>query len=291
VDSGTDETTGRAEAGSLDRAAGLTRRVRRLDRQRAESHRLARLDADPHLAVVRLERQRQALTRSMWFFLGLGLGFTTTGVQAFLAGDRPRSDPVWWGAWLIEPALAGILITLLIFEASILSRGLPVGAASVRRLKGVLLAATLFMNVWPTLRPARGEAVNLGMVFAHLVIPVVVFLLAEVMPVIQERFTAAITAARDTATLAIPGQPVPGSATGPAVTVSPAEAEGRPVPTTTLRLPPTMREALSAKATEVAAQGRTLTAQDVQAAVKVPAEFATKLARELSITNGHTLTD
>ena len=52
---------------------------------------------------------------------------------------RPQADPVWWGAWLVEPALAGILITLLVFEAEILSRGLAVNHQSVGRLKRVLV--------------------------------------------------------------------------------------------------------------------------------------------------------
>jgi hypothetical protein len=74
--------------------------------------------------AVRVDRFRTSVTRCMWAFLAAGLGFTTTGVHDFLAGHLGPADPMWWGAWLVEPALAGILITLLRWEAEMISRGI-----------------------------------------------------------------------------------------------------------------------------------------------------------------------
>ncbi|MBY8853314.1 hypothetical protein K7G98_35810, partial [Saccharothrix sp. MB29] len=139
-----------------------------------ESHQLHDLTSDPLLHAVRLERFRVSVTRSMWFFLALGLGFTTTGVHEFLAGHLSPTDALWWGAWLVEPALAGILVTLLRWEAEMLSQGQAVDAAPVVWLKRLLLGATLVTNVWSSLRPPSGR-VEYGVVFLHVVVPLVVF--------------------------------------------------------------------------------------------------------------------
>ncbi|MDQ3402239.1 MAG: hypothetical protein M3548_02450, partial [Actinomycetota bacterium] len=199
-----------------DTDPGRTKRVRRLSDELAEARNLHALTTDPLLAVVRLERLRVSVTRSLWFFLACGLGFTTTGVQAFLADGRSWTDPVWWGAWLVEPAFAGILITVLRWEADMLARGLIITARAVTKLKRVLLGATLFMNVYPTFDPPQDHTFSLGTTFVHLVIPVVVFFIAEVMPVIQEMCTQAKNAV-DTAaspTTPPPAAPVPGPAAG-----------------------------------------------------------------------------
>lgn len=127
---------------------GETRAVRRLRARLAESRQLHGLSSDPLMHAVRLERFRVSVTRSMWFFLTLGLAFTTTGVHEFLAGHLTPAAVLWWGAWLVEPALAGVLVTLLRWEAEMLSRGLAVDAAPVTWLKRLLLGTTLVTNVW-----------------------------------------------------------------------------------------------------------------------------------------------
>ncbi|MCP2200893.1 hypothetical protein [Lentzea flava] len=244
-----------------------TRTVRRLRAQLDEAQDIHQLAANPLLAAVRADRFRVSVTRSMWCFMACGLGFTATGVQAFLAGHLGPSDPMWWGAWLVEPAFAGILITLLRWEAQMLSQGLAVDDGPVVWLKRVLLGATLVTNVWSSLRPPDGK-VNAGMVFLHLVIPLVVFLLAEVMPVIQQRCNAA----RDKAAEIVPpATPAPQGGVTPA---APAR--------TGLRLPGHLQGALEAKANEVRAQGRALTAQDVQDALNVPEEYAARIAAQLA---------
>jgi hypothetical protein len=273
-----------------DNRPSETRSVRRLRARLDESHQLHALTTDPLLGAVRAERFRASVTRCMWFFLAVGLGFTTTGVQAFLAGKLTTADPLWWGAWLVEPALAGILITLLRWEAEMLSAGLDVEHKAVKRLKHLLLAATLITNVWSSLRPATG-AVNAGNVFLHVVIPAVVYLIAEVMPVITHRCNQA----RDKALAATPA---PTATPAPAAPVTPVVEQPLPVPPVTaatpapapaavvapvrLRLPAPMLAALDAKTQAVRAQGRELTAQDVQDAVKVPPDYAARIVADLA---------
>lgn len=248
-----------------DTPPGETRAVRKLRARLAESHQLHGLTSDPLLHAVRLERIRVSITRSMWFFLALGLGFTTTGVHEFLAGHLSPVDALWWGAWLVEPALAGILVTLLRWEAEMLTRGLDVDAAPVVWLKRLLLGATLITNVWSSLNPPSGH-VAYGVVFLHIVVPLVVFLIAEVMPVIQHRCNAA----RDRVMAA--AAPMPPTA--------PLAAPVAPRPA--LKLPAHLQAVLGTKAAEIRGQGRAVTPADVQAAVNVPDAFAAALADQLN---------
>jgi hypothetical protein len=248
-----------------------TRAVRKLRDQLHEAHDVHALSGDPLLGAVAADRFRASITRSLWFFLAIGLGFTTTGVHDFLAGHLTPADPMWWGAWLVEPALAGILITLLRWEAQMLAQGIRIDSDPVAWLKRLLLLVTLVTNVWSALRPAAGE-VNSGMVFLHLVIPLVVFLIAEVMPVIQQRCTTA----RDKALCGVPTPPVPTLAT-------PVESSSEltaPVPSKPrLRLPAHLQGALDAKTSET---GRPLTAAEVQAVLNVPGDYAARIADQLA---------
>lgn len=272
------------ESDEIDVKAGVTKRVVDLRRRRAESAQLRGLVDDPDMVAVRIESQRRLITRGMWFFLALGLGFTTAGVQDFLAGHRPLSDPLWWAAWLAEPMLAGILIMLLVFESEVLHRGVPVDSKWVEWLKRILLGSTLFMNVYPTVAVRPGERFEVGNLAIHVMVPVVVFGVAEVMPVIQQRMNQAITDAyRAASTTAAPPAPAP------------APAAARPVPAalatgTRLKLPDPIREAVRAKADQVAAEGRALTADDVRQAVRVPADLADRIAAEHAAHNGHAFT-
>lgn len=271
------------ETDEIDVAAGVTKRVVGLRRKKAESAQLRGLVDDPDMVAVRIEAQRRAITRGMWFFLALGLGFTTAGVQDFLAGHLTLRDPLWWAAWLAEPMLAGILIMLLVFESEILHRGIPVDSRWVERLKRTLLGSTLFMNLWPT-TPWAAHRFEFGNFAVHLIVPLVVFMVAEVMPVIQQRMNQAITNAYRNAAVASPAAPQP--APRPAPPVPPAAlATG-----TRLRLPEPIRDAVKAKADQAAAEGRALTVDDVRAAARVPADLAERIVAEVHAHNGHSFT-
>ncbi|WP_367131167.1 hypothetical protein [Saccharothrix sp. HUAS TT1] len=269
------------DSDEIDVQAGVTRRVVGLRRKRAESAQLRGLVDDPDMVAVRIESQRRLITRGMWFFLALGLGFTTAGVQDFLAGHRPVSDPLWWAAWLAEPMLAGILIMLLVFESEVLHRGVPVDSKWVDWLKRILLISTLFMNVYPTIAVRAGERFEVGNLAIHVMVPVVVFGVAEVMPVIQQRMNQAITDAYRAASTATP-QPAPAPAAAAALPVQAALATG-----TRLKLPEPIRDAVKAKVDQVAAEGRTLTADDVRQAARVPADLADRIVAEVHAHNGH----
>ncbi|MHA6801927.1 hypothetical protein [Salinifilum ghardaiensis] len=191
-------------------ADGRTRRVADLEYDIAESRRLRPLLSDPdHVAVVMQRHARRTLT-GLWIFLCLGLVFTTTGVQRFLAGDTAMDDPLWWAAWCVEPMFAGLLVTLLNFEAVILSHGVKPEHAWWGRLKHTLLASTLAMNVIPQLAPLLGEGVfNLGSLAVHAIVPIIVYGVAEVIPVIQARTRQIIHQVNDQAAAPVAsGEPV-----------------------------------------------------------------------------------
>ncbi|MEW2508418.1 hypothetical protein AB0878_48965 [Amycolatopsis sp. NPDC047767] len=258
-----------------------SRRVRVLAEQLDEARDVHRLSNHPMLAAVTADRFRASVTRTMWVFLAVGLGFTTTGVHDFLAGDRPITDPLWWGAWLAEPALAGILVTLLRWEAAMLSHNVDTDAKPVRYLKRLLLAATLVANVWAGLAPAHG-GISKGMVFFHLVIPLVVFLLAEVMPVIQQTCTRV----REQALATVPHAPEPAPATtapapepAPALTRAPA-----------FKLPPDVAARVHAAATAARDEGRDLTTDDIRRVARLPEAMATRVLADLTSRNGHPVT-
>ncbi len=274
------------ESDEIDVQAGVTKRVVGLRRKVAESARLRGLVDNPDMVAVRIESQRRLITRGMWFFLALGLGFTTAGVQDFLAGHRPLTDPLWWAAWLAEPMLAGILIMLLVFESEILSHGVEVGSRWVDWLKRILLTSTLFMNVYPTIAVREGERFEVGNLAIHVMVPVVVFGVAEVMPVIQHRMNQAITDAYHRANTTTPAPPTPAPAAPP-----PAPVQAAPATGTRLKLPDQIRDAVKARADQVAAEGRALTADDVRAAVRVPPDLADRIAAEVHAHNGHAFTN
>jgi hypothetical protein len=278
-----------------------TTRVRKLRAQLHEAHDLHALSEDPLRHLVALERIRVSVTRSMWWFLAAGLGFTTTGVHDFLAGDKPINDPMWWGGWFVEPALAGLLITLLRWESEMLSRGVAIpsgrpGKATgpVQWLKKVLLGSTLVMNVVPTLWPraGSGDQVTAGSVFVHIVIPIVVFLVAEVMPLIQTGFTRAKERHTPRTATTTPESVREGS---PRLAPTPAATTVHPLPaappaptqpavaTTAAPSRSAIPDAMRTKLHDLRANlGRALTPEDIRTALRVPEGYAAQLAASLA---------
>jgi hypothetical protein len=263
--------------------AAPTRAVRRLRHQLDEARDVHALTADPLLNAVTADRFRTSVTRSLWLFLAIGLGFTTTGVHDFLAGRLSPTDPLWWGAWLVEPALAGILITLLRWESEMLAQGQHVHDGPVVKLKRLLLAATLVTNVWSAVSPSAGP-VSAGNVFLHVVIPVVVFLLAEVMPIVQQRCVAVRDAALRAAPATVPAQASPAAPAATEITaamprVPPAVTSVNADLFAGLRLPPAMRSTLATRMDEL---GRPLTAPEVAELLRLPSDFAARVADQLA---------
>lgn len=275
---------------------GATRRVHKLSDRIAEARHLRGLVRDPDLQAVEMERRGRRTLRALWFFLSLGLVFTTTGVQQFLAAGATPADPAWWAAWTVEPMFAGLLISLLNFEAAILAHGIAPDHPWWSRLKSALLVSTMTMNVLPQLAPLVGSGgeFNVGSLAVHAVIPVIVYGLAEVIPVIQARQRQVITQAYDLADQVEPAPAEDAEQTAtpeePEPDTVPAENRDEPIasepsPARELvskgpKLPAAMLERI-ARAKEAAhAEGRELTAADVQRVVKVPETLAEQIAAD-----------
>jgi hypothetical protein len=264
---------------------------------------------------VDIERLRVSVTRCLWLFLAVGSVFTTTGVQDFLAGHLSPADPVWWGSWGVEPAFVGVLITILRWEAAMIVRGIPINSRVVDWLKRFLLTCTLVMNVVPALFPSDGE-ISRGMLAAHIMVPILVFFLAEVMPIVQTRCTQA----RRAITLLDPvPPPTPTPAPAPApvaapVTVPTGVAEP-PAPAVTDQLSVPVLAAVPARRVAQMPEGNTapvespalaleglgiptgmqtqirrlvadldrpVTAADIQQATRLPLPIASKVADRLT---------
>ncbi|MBB5153174.1 hypothetical protein [Saccharopolyspora phatthalungensis] len=294
-----------------DSDPGKTRRVRRLGDKICEARQLRGLVRDPDLRAVEIERQGRRTLIGLWFFLSLGLVFTTTGVQKFLAGDATQADPLWWAAWTVEPMFAGLLIVILNFEAVILSYGREPDHQWWYRLKRVLLTSTLAMNVIPQAVPLlrwRWEEFNLGSAAVHAIIPVIVYGIAEVIPVIQAKRREITLLIYDTADQApadqAPADEAPADEESPAAG-QPPQAEEQPATTaavaepkpqvvkasrTAAMLPAPLIARVTDARSRVLAQGREFTAAEVRKAIPVPDGLAEQIAAEFATDNGHALT-
>ncbi|RUL91143.1 hypothetical protein [Verrucosispora sp. FIM060022] len=287
----------------------LPRPVRKLSKRLDVARQLHDLEQDAALDIVDIERLRVSVTRSLWLFLAVGSVFTTTGVQDFLAGHLTPADPVWWGCWGVEPCLVGILITILRWEAAMIARGIDIDSRAVDWLKRFLLGSTLVMNVVPALWPREG-GISAGMLAAHIMVPVLVFFLAEVMPIVQARCTQArraITLDKPDASVTAPVDPVPAAPAETPVPVAPVKAPAvpadvvaspvtPPVPVERVTVP---AAPVSAAAVEldglgipvamqqqirqlVADSGTAVTAADIQRATRLPLAIAARVVDRLT---------
>ncbi|MFI0470998.1 hypothetical protein ACH347_43660 [Saccharopolyspora sp. 5N102] len=291
---------------------GKTRRVRKLGDRISEARQLRGLVRDPDLQAVEMERRGRRTLTGLWFFLALGLVFTTAGVQRFLAGGTTMVDPLWWAAWTVEPMFAGLLIVILNFEAVILSYNVKPDHEWWFRLKKVLLTSTLAMNVIPQVVPllhGRWEEFNPGSAAVHAIIPVIVYGIAEVIPVIQAKqrkvlllIYEATEQTEDTDEQEAPAtEPAPAPTSAPAPEPSPAPGPGpapapvsEPTPVPVMpairrapRLPAPILQTLQAARSQALAEGREFTAADVQRVAKLPADIAEQVAAEFATHNGH----
>ncbi|CAM3252538.1 hypothetical protein [Stackebrandtia soli] len=296
-----------------DEQESAPRVVRRLEKRLDVAGQLHALEQNPVLEVVDIERLRRSVTRSLWFFLCLGLAFTSAGVQKFMAGDATIDDPIWWACWLVEPAFAGILVTVLRWEAEMLARGIEHRSGWVNTLKWLLLGSTLLMNVLSV-----GSDTSSGMIAAHIVVPLLVFLLAEVMPVIQRHCTQArrdielpepikdtvettmedtvestapkLTPATSVPTPVVDVKPAPAPAPAPAPVIMP-DPITPPIPAkpvtvdmspVTVALPESIKDRIAARLVDVIASGETPTVDDVATAGRIPASLAGQVFDQLN---------
>ncbi|MFV2017582.1 hypothetical protein [Micromonospora sp. LOL_023] len=293
-----------------DKPARVPRPVRKLSKRLDVARQLHDLEQDAALDIVDIERLRVSVTRSLWVFLAVGSVFTTTGVQDFLAGHLTPADPVWWGCWGVEPCLVGILITILRWEAAMIARGIDIDSRAVDWLKRFLLGSTLVMNVVPALFPREG-GISAGMLAAHIMVPVLVFFLAEVMPIVQARCTQArravtLTSGQETASsttahrVEFSAPPVEARAVSASVVPPPVTpVERLAVPADTPALVPAAAVELDGLGIPVGMQQQIgqliadstapLTAVDIQRATRLPLPIATRVVDRLTpvTTNGY----
>lgn len=254
---------------------------------------------DPYLKIVNLDRQRGRIIGCIWFFLAVGLAFTTSGVHSFLASDLTMDDPLWWGAWAVEPMLAGLLITLLRWETFMNHRGIAIDSGWIRLTKYLLLTATLMMNIF------AGYSKGGAFLVLHVLVPLLVFCIAEVLPVISARFQTAreklladITkehsppASAPAALVVVAAvEPMPKPTEAPASTAAttptPSATQQVPSPKAktnghTVKLPPAMEAKVAAKAQELAKTGQQLTGDHVREIIKVNPAMADAVASRLA---------
>lgn len=133
-------------------------------------------------SIAQVSRQ---VDRLCWTGILMGLAFTMSNVQGFAAaGARTWSVP-WWAAWLLDPMVSLVLLAILRAEQVTARCGVPTGGW-VRAAKWFTLAATYVMNTW-----AAFTAGSVALVVLHSVPPLVVFVAAEAVTELRNKFAAA----------------------------------------------------------------------------------------------------
>ena len=172
-----DRATRQAERAVAAELARLRRRAAAEGERARIRAEMARTGEARALALGRMRRAN--LWTLMPVLIGCGI-WSTVGAQhgaARIMGVTP-SDALWWGAWLIEPVLIGLVVRVLVVRS-----GLAAIRGSVRRgavrIATAALAVSVALNVIAAL-PADGPEVwtwsavlaVAGAVLAHLIGPV-----------------------------------------------------------------------------------------------------------------------
>lgn len=169
------------------------------------------------LTLVRAQvaAARRQVDAGVWVVIVLGLAFTAVNVQQFAAGDAPAWSPPWSVAWLLDPMVSVLLLSIVRAE-QVTARWQVSMGWQVTTGKWGCFAATYVMNTWSSWRAGVPSGVVL-----HSVPPVAVLLAAEAAPTVRDRLTAAAAAATAAHTLPAPlaaslAAPLPPPASTPA---------------------------------------------------------------------------
>ncbi|GAA3436628.1 hypothetical protein [Kutzneria kofuensis] len=284
--------------------------ITRLRKKVTEAEQAHGLMLNPYARATSLRAARKSITRCMWLFLGLGIAFNASGVQATLAGNRDMADPQWWAYWLLEPALGGLLITVLRWEAKMHEERKDISGdeyRAARRLKWLLMAFTLTASVLASRQPGGALwEIDPGQLLVHVLFPVVTYLVAEVMPLMMASFADVIADAEptDPAPTPAPGPATPVTAASSTVVVEPTpqphpqeqqpttaqSGTQSPVPAPVLdeATPANIRAQVEALHAEIAPTGRAVTVTDLIERLRYPESYARKiLIAPVAATNGH----
>ncbi len=164
----------------------------KVDRLRLDAHQAAQvreLTTHPDVIALRVEKIRGQVDALIWAGMLLGLAFTMVNVQEFAAKGAAVFTLGWIAAWLLDPMVSLVLIAVLRAE-QITARyqvDMHVMGPWVRRTKVFAFAATYTMNTWKA-----WAALDPAGILLHSVPPVLVYLAAEVGPVLRDRLTEAV---------------------------------------------------------------------------------------------------
>lgn len=186
----------------------------------------------PDVAALAIERWRRNANLLIWVGVLFGLCWTVPHVQGFVAGGAPEWSTRWVTAWAVEPSIAAPLIGILWAEQVAGRYGIKL-AGWPRFTKWACLVATYAMNTWEYWAQVEPRGVLI-----HSVPPLLVFLCAEVLPIVRERMTESVWAAhadarkRRRSDTAAGDAGEDGDTTGPTpqVSVAPVAQEGATPP-------------------------------------------------------------
>jgi hypothetical protein len=115
----------------------------------------------------------------------MGLAFTMTNVQGFAAAGAVTWSLPWLAAWLLDPMVSLVLLSILRAEQITARRGVHMGGW-VRGAKWFTLGATYLMNTWSAY--AVGSP---ALVVLHSVPPLVVFVATEAVTDLRDKLAVA----------------------------------------------------------------------------------------------------
>jgi hypothetical protein len=168
-------------------------KVDRLRSSAAEAAQVRELTTHPDVIALRVEKIRSQVDALIWAGMLLGLAFTMVNVQEFAAESAAVFTLAWIAAWLLDPMVSLVLIAVLRAE-QVTARYQVETGTWVRRTKVFAFAATYTMNTWKA-----WSALDVSGIVLHSVPPVLVYMAAEVGPILRDRLTEAVLRAADMA--------------------------------------------------------------------------------------------
>jgi hypothetical protein len=168
-------------------------RAQRLAQDAAEAAEVRAYQVHPDVVALRIERVRDQVDRLCWAGIVLGLAFTATNVQVFAAAGAAVWSLPWLAAWVLDPTVALVLLSVLRAE-QVTARYQVRTGPWVRAAKWFTLAATYLMNTWSSW--AAGSTAG---VVLHSVPPLLVFVAAEAVTDLRDKITDAVKVAVEAA--------------------------------------------------------------------------------------------
>jgi len=167
----------------------------RLAAKAAEAAEVRTWQTHPDVVALRVERTRTLVDRLIWGGIIVGLLFTASNVQAFVADTTNAvfGSLGWWVAWLVDPTIAAVLLGILITERRVAPGQIKLDRIA-RVAKWVLLGMTYGANTWQAWADRSPAGIML-----HSLPPLVVFLAAEVVPGLHAKLTGFAYWTRDEA--------------------------------------------------------------------------------------------